>query len=58
MVTEARISRPPPMYKVEEGVIYLKDMRGSAGPRGDDILENRAEIHRVFDYPPWCQMVV
>lgn len=58
MVTKARISRPQPTNKVEGVVIYQKDRRGSAGSRGDDSLENRAEKHRVLACPPWCQMAV
>lgn len=58
MVTKARISHPQPTNKVEGVVIYRKDRRGSAGGQGDDSLESRAEVHRVFACPPWCQMAV
>lgn len=41
----------------EREVIYLKGRMRRVGMQGDNVLQSRVEIHRVFNYPSLCQMV-
>lgn len=41
----------------EREVIYLKGRMRRVGMQGDNVLQNRVEIHRVFNYQSLCQMV-